>query len=114
MQTIIANRVFVFIDEVLKKHVHAFARIHNRTIARQEPDDMQISDEMLKIVIVSIDGNEDKETYQEIFDHLKFRDYEELLKHMNELVNFEKKSEISNTSTKPFSDAEADVSPKNG
>jgi hypothetical protein len=113
MQTTIADKSFVFIDEVLKKHVHSLAKVYDRN-TRGEIDDIQMSDELLKIVIVTIDWNDNKESFQEIFDNLKFQDYQELVKISNDLVQGEKKSDNSSTSTKRSSTAEAEGSPKNG
>jgi hypothetical protein len=113
MQHNVANKSFLFIDEVLKKHVHSLAKIFDRN-SKGEIDDMQMSDELLKVTVVSIDGNENKETFQEVFDNLKFSDYQELVKISNDLVQGEKKSDSSNTSTKRSSTAGAEDSPKNG
>ncbi|MFZ3233259.1 MAG: hypothetical protein WA194_07200 [Patescibacteria group bacterium] len=114
MEKLIGNKTFVLVDQVLKKHVHSFVKTYEKR-EKGEIDDMDVSDEMLKAITVSIDGNTDPASFQTVLDNITPGEYQELVAAMNSIVTpDQKKSEISNTSTKPSSTGEADASLPNG
>ena len=114
MELTVGTKKYVFIDRILKKHVHEFAKTNDRR-EKGEIDDMDVSDEMLATVIESIDGNADKATFKAVLNELPFPEYEELVRTMNPILRpDEKKSENSSTSTKPSSTEEAETSLPNG
>ena len=113
MQITIANNNFELRDTILKRQAHDLSKVYDKR-NRDELDDMEMMDEILKIVILRIDGNGDVSKFQEVFDAMRLEDYNELVLKGNDVMDGLKKTNNSPTSTKPSSTAEADGSPKNG
>lgn len=113
MQITIANNQFTFRDVILKRQVHDFSKIYDKR-EKNALDDMEMMDEILKILILDINGDFDASKFQDVLDNMKLEDYSELVNQGNELMDSVKKNEISSTSTKLSSTADTAGSRKNG
>lgn len=113
MQVTIANNNFEFRDVILKKQAHEISKIYNKR-GMSELDDMEMMDEVLRIFIVSINGDTDISKFQNVFDNMTLEDYNQLVSEGGKLFDGLKKNENSSTSTKPSSIEAVEVSVKNG
>lgn len=90
MEFTVGNTKFELKDTILKKEAHAFYKLSKR----EGLDEIEMMDEILKIVTVSANGEISPEAIQAAVDLLEMEDYKKLAERANEVIDaFVKKNQ---------------------